>query len=145
MTSSILSTRKSSRYLGARESISGKQLICRLYRRACSASSGLLFCSERRARHGSRGRPTPRRALVAILTFNDWPSPLLVWMHPNVGRNLARFGQLDHVHRWHNRLRCCIAASRRTDHWLWLRASTRTRPRSKPTQQGQCTKRGPRS
>src|SRR5450631_1244259 len=26
------------------------------------------------------------------------------WMHPNVARNLARLGQLDHEHRWHNRL-----------------------------------------
>src|SRR5260370_34971167 len=42
--------------------------------------------------------------------------------------------------RYDGRLRCCIPGVRRTDHWLWQRALTRTRPRSKPTQQDQCTK-----
>jgi len=54
-----------------------------------SSSGGVLIQRRTSIRTG------PVRLIPAGGVF----SPLLIRMYPKIGRDLARFGQLDHVHR----------------------------------------------
>src|SRR5258707_3394343 len=45
------------------------------------------------------GRARSPRPLVSRAAAAPVSSPFLVWMHPEVRGDLARFGQLDHVYR----------------------------------------------
>ncbi len=78
---------------------------------------------QRRCLNGSKNRMKP-------IWFEPASSPFLVRMHPKVRRDLARFGELDHVHRrsvaafltlpaYHRRAR-----SRSAGQFEWRRSAT---------------------
>jgi hypothetical protein len=64
-------------------------------------SEDLLIRANAAAANGPRGYENAMISMIKALSneANRRPSPLLIWMHPLVRRDLLRRCQLDHVHR----------------------------------------------